>query len=107
MISIFAGRDVRSYLAAEEAGRLRLPRLCPACGGRLWGHGCYPRGADETGPDGYQRIPVRRRRCSRCSRTVSFLPSFLRPYQSLLSTVRQRLYQGRRRGCRGGRWPSR
>ncbi|WP_324670177.1 DUF6431 domain-containing protein [Geochorda subterranea] len=107
MIPIFAGPDVRSYLAAEKAGRLRLPRLCPACGGRLWGHGCCERGADETGPCGYQRIPVRRRPSSRCGRTASFLPSFLRPYQSLVSAARQRLYQGLRRGCRGGRWPPR
>ena len=107
VIPIFAGPDVRSYLAAQKAGRLRLLRVCPACGGRLWGHGCYPRGADETGPDGYHRIPVHRRRCRQCRRTVSFPPSFLRPYQSLVTAVRQRLYQGRRRGCRGGRWPSR
>ncbi len=79
MLSLFAGQDVRSYLAAEKAGRLRLPRLCPACGGQLWGHGCYERGANETGPQGYRRIPVHRGRCRQCGRTVSFLPSFLRP----------------------------
>mgnify|MGYP005838614053 CR=1 FL=1 len=91
MIPIFAGADVRSYLAAEKAGRLQLPRQCPACGGRLWGQGSYERGADETGPDGYHRIPAHRCRCRQCRRTVSFLPSFLRPYQSLVSSARQRL----------------
>ena len=55
---IFAGQDIRSYLAAEKAGLLPLLWGCPACGGRLWGYGCYRRGADETRPDGSETLAL-------------------------------------------------
>jgi len=84
---VFAHAEVDSYLAAFRAGRIRWPRACPHCGGRLHKHGVYERKAETAGR--FLLVPIQRMRCSACRRTCSFLPTCFAPYRSLLTPERE------------------
>ncbi|BAS27087.1 hypothetical protein LIP_1230 [Limnochorda pilosa] len=90
---------MESYLRLFEEGKNPIVRTCPVCQGELQKHGHYDRHAtEEAGP--WQALPIQRMICRVCRVTVSLLPSFLRPYQSLASALREFLLQGRLRGER-------
>lgn len=102
----FASTTLDSYRRRLEEGRIPLLRRCLACGEKLHKHGTYRRHATEAGRP-WEEVPIQRMRCTGCRRTVSLLPSFLRPYQSLVTSLRERLIQGRLRGRGCGAWPER
>lgn len=102
----FADASLDSYRRRVKEGKLPLLRCCLACRGRLHKHGTYRRHATEADRP-WEELPIQRMRCSGCGVTVSLLPSFLRPYQSLVAALRERLLQGRLRGRACGAWPTR
>lgn len=77
------------YESGDEEARARLPRKCPECGGKMHGHGSYPR---KIG------VKIRRLRCPGCRRTHAVLPSFLAPYRPCLMALVDRAFRLRLEG---------
>lgn len=78
--------SVEEYEKRQSQTAVAAPPSCPNCGSnqRLQALGYYHRYVtrqDNRTP----RIAVRRFRCTRCRRTVSFLPGFAQPYKLVAS----------------------
>lgn len=97
-----AGCCVNAYCALVRSIWWKQRRQCPRCGTWMHKHGFYERYADELWR--CEKIPIRRYRCPRCRRTVSYPPSFLRPYRSPLVWVQEFAARWWALGHRCGAW---
>lgn len=88
---------IKNYLTKYQDESPDMEIVCPYCGRRLRRHGRYFRRV-VLGTVLY-RIPVYRRLCSRCRKTFSLCPCFLRPYSQFALPVHEAaarlLVQGR------------
>ena len=96
-IIVWAGQNVKEYLAWGMSLVAGLVLMCPVCGGRLIGNGWRMRIARQRskGVEPFaQRIPVHQLVCPRCRDAgrhpwnFRVLPSILCPFQHFLQRVR-------------------
>jgi hypothetical protein len=90
----------------EEEGKWELPGDCPCCNGKdtLQRWSSYWRlalaGSSSTG----HRVKIIRMRCKTCGKTMAILPSFLAPYQRVITMVREEIVQSKLLGQAGDVW---
>ncbi len=95
-IVVYAGENIKSYLAQGMAADAEMILPCPVCGERLRGNGWDKRVVKEhsVGYAPAERIPVQRRYCPACRKAgrhpwnFTVLPSFLAPRKHFLQVVR-------------------
>jgi transposase-like protein len=75
----------------EVEGKWVLPRNCPCCGekGSLHRWASYWRSALDFNNTTDHKVRVIQMRCKVCKKTVVVLPSFLAPYQRVISATRE------------------
>ena len=96
-IVVYAGRNVREYLACGMATVAAMVLWCPVCDARLVTHE-WPKRIAQSKSKGFDpdppRIRVRELVCPRCRdagrhpRYFRVLPSFLRPFKHFIQLIR-------------------
>ncbi len=94
------------YLKEQDHLRVRPEPACPLCGTvqGLRAHGYYWRWILGQATDQPCQLPVRRFRCRRCRKTVSYLPGFAQPYRLLSNGLIHTFFAGSGSWESAGRW---
>lgn len=93
IVQPYAG-EIKSFDGRiESAGVWVLPRKCqqPGCTGRLQRHSSYRRMYSEHGENQSGYVWIECMRCTKCGATHAVLPSFLAPYQRMVTAVREEM----------------
>src|SRR5271167_805014 len=79
-------RSLLDFLILGDDLVIEIPKVCPACGGRLWRNGSYYRSCLSL--DVCARILVPRVVCQDCGKSGTCLFEFLTPYKQYEGAVR-------------------